>query len=184
MKSAYVVLLLAASAFAQDRAAIEAAQSACGSASVTFNVKIDEAHHPTPEPDADKALIYVIEDLGQCADCYDSGPLFNIADVSGAVIRIGADGSWIAGSKGYSYFFFSTNPGEHHICVNWQSTLEERRRAYAFTDLMAEAGKTYYLRVRLFTGHADFSFDLESVNKDEGKFLVASSPLSVSHPKK
>lgn len=185
MKSVYVVFLLAASVFAQDRAAVQAAQSACGPASGTFDAKIDQTQHPTPDADPDKALIYVIEDLGQCGDCYGGGSLVSVVpDVSGAVVRIGADGSWIAAGRGNSYFFFSVSPGEHHICMNWQSTLEERSRAYAFTDLMAEAGKVYYLRARLFTGHADFSFDLESVNKDEGKFLVASSPLSVSHLKK
>jgi hypothetical protein len=185
MKSVYVVFLLAASAFAQDRVAMQAAQSACGPTPVTFDAKIDQTQHPTPDADADKALIYVIEDLGQCVDCYGGGSLLSVVpDVSGAVIRIGADGSWIAAGRGGSYLFFSTNPGEHHICVNWQSTLEERSRAYAFTDLTVEAGKVYYLRARLFPGHADFSLDLELVNKDEGKFLVASSPLSLSHPKK
>jgi hypothetical protein len=49
----------------------------------------------------------------------------------------------------------------------------------------AEAGKVYYIRARLFPGgNGDYSFDVDLVNSDEGKYLVASSPYSVSHPKK
>jgi hypothetical protein len=37
----------------------------------------------------------------------------------------------------------------------------------------------------VFPGHGgDYSFDLDSVNSDEGKYLIAISPASVSHPKK
>jgi len=50
--------------------------------------------------------------------------------------------------------------------------------------LTAEAGKVYYFRARLFPGEADFFLDLDPVNSDQGRYLVASSPFSVSHPKK
>jgi len=116
-----------------------ASQSACGSANVVFDVKVDTAQHPSPEAETDKALVYIIEDLGQCPDCYAQASLLNVvSDVSGAVIKFGADGSWVRASKGDSYFFLTMAPGEHHICANWQSSLEERSRAYAFTDLTAE----------------------------------------------
>jgi hypothetical protein len=48
----------------------------------------------------------------------------------------------------------------------------------------AEAGKAYYFRAKLFSGHGDYSFDLDLINSDEGKFLVASSTFSVSHAQK
>jgi hypothetical protein len=48
----------------------------------------------------------------------------------------------------------------------------------------AEEGKVYYFRERVFPGAHDYSFDLDSINSDEGKYLVASSVYSVSHPKK
>ncbi|HEY6370771.1 MAG TPA: hypothetical protein VIX37_09340 [Candidatus Sulfotelmatobacter sp.] len=51
-------------------------------------------------------------------------------------------------------------------------------------NFTAEEGKTYYFRARVFPGEDDYSFDLDLVNSDQGKFLVASSVLAVSHPKK
>jgi hypothetical protein len=186
MKIALVAILFVGSAFAQDQAAVVAAQSACGPKPVTFAVKTDAAQHPTPQPDAGKALVYVIEDLGQCVDC--SGrpySLLDIAtDVDAAVTKVGMDGSWIGANRGNSYLFFSAAPGEHHLCMNWQSSLEERAHAFAMANFTAEAGKIYYFRARLFPGRGDFSFDLDPVNSDEGKFLVASSPLSISRAKK
>jgi hypothetical protein len=71
------------------------------------------------------------------------------------------------------------------VCLNWQSSLQERSRAFAMMGFTAEAGKVYYIRARLFPGgNGDYSFDVDLVNSDEGKYLVASSPYSVSHPKK
>jgi hypothetical protein len=71
------------------------------------------------------------------------------------------------------------------MCLNWQSSLEERSRAFAMTNFTAEAGKVYYLRARLFPGgNGNYSFDLDQINSDEGKTLVASSAFSVSRPKR
>ncbi len=185
MKTALVVILIAASAFAQDHAAVVAAKSAaCGPASTSFTVNSDSTQHPTPEPDPDKALIFVVEDLGQCIDCYSSKSPLSVEDVSNAVIKVGADGDWVGADKGNSYLFFTATPGEHHLCINWQSRLIERSQAFAMASLTVEAGKVYYLRARLFPGRANFSFDLDPVNRDEGKFLVAASGYSVSHAKK
>jgi len=170
------------SAFAQDRVAAMAAESACGPAQINYSATADTNHHPNPQPDPDKALVFVVEDIGQCADCSKSNAIIN--DVSAAIVKVGADGAWIGAGRGSSYLFFPVEPGEHHLCVNWQSRLSVRARAFAMSNLTAEAGKTYYFRVRLFPGDAEFSFDLEQVNSDEGKYMVASSPLSVSHPKK
>jgi hypothetical protein len=47
----------------------------------------------------------------------------------------------------------------------------------------AEEGKVYF-RERVFPGAHDYSFDLDAINSDEGKYLVASSLYSVSHAKK
>jgi hypothetical protein len=183
MKVAFVVLLFTAPLFAQDQAAITSAQSACGPLQVTFAASADGAQHPSPQPDLAKALVFVVADLGQCVEC-DSPPPFGTTDVSGAVIRIGVDGAWIGASRGNSYLFFSTMPGEHHLCANWQSSLPERARAFSMAGFTAEAGKVYYFRARLFPGHGDYSFDLDLINSDEGKFLVASSTFCVSHAKK
>ena len=183
MKVALVVFLFTAPLFAQDQAAISSAQSACGPLQVTFAASADGTQHPSPQPDSAKALVFVVADLGQCVEC-DSAPRFGITDVSGAVIRIGVDGAWIGATRGDSYLFFSTMPGDHHLCANWQSILPQRARAFSMAGFTAEAGKVYYFRARLFPGHGDYLFDLDPMNSDEGKFLVASSTFCVSHAQK
>ncbi len=183
MKAAFVVLLFAACALAQDQNAITAAQSACGVRDIKFDAKQDSVQHPAPTPEVGKALIYVIEDLGQCAGC--GRATVSLTDVDNAVVKIGLDGDWVGATRGNSYIMISATPGDHHMCLNWQSSLQERSRAYAMASVSVEAGNTYYFRARLFPGHSgDYSFDLDQVNLDEGKYLVASSPLSVSNPKK
>lgn len=185
MKSALVVLLLAASAFAQDQAAIAASESACGPKDTKFEVKPNAIQHPTAQPESGKAVVYVVEDLGQCPGCIVSnsfGGFFNSVD--NAVTKIGMDGTWMGANRGSSYIFFAADPGEHHLCMNWQSRLHERSRAYAMANFTAEEGKVYYFRERVFPGHSgDYVFELDPVNSDEGKYLVALSPASFSHPK-
>jgi hypothetical protein len=68
--------------------------------------------------------------------------------------------------------------------MNWQSRLDYRSRSFAMANFTAEAGKVYYFRARIFPGRYDYSFDLDPINGDQGKYLVASSAFSVSHPKK
>ena len=172
MKLAFVLLVLAASAFAQDQTAIAASEAACGPKDVKFEAKQDSAQHPTPQPEPGKALVYVVQEIGelQCKNC--------------ALTKVGMDGAWIGANHGSSYFFFSAEPGEHHLCLNWQSRIDQHAHSFALTSFSAEAGKSYYFRARIFPGHLDYSFDLDPLNDDQGKFLVASSGFSVSHPKK
>jgi hypothetical protein len=187
MKAALVLILFAASAFthavAQDQPALAAAEAACGPKEIKFDVKQDGTQHPNPQPEPGKALVYVVEDLGQCSQCTGHGNQF-FTSVSLALTKVGMDGAWVGANHGSSYFFFAADPGEHHLCINWQSTLEVRSRAFAMANFTAEEGKIYYFRARVFPGHDDYSFDLDPVNSDQGKFLVASSVFSVSHPKK
>jgi hypothetical protein len=186
MKTVLVLLLFATSVFAQDPAAVVAAESACGPNNTTFNVKPDAVQHPTVQPESGKALIYVVEDLGECPGCSTSSSFagfFNSVD--NAVTKVGMDGAWMGANRGSSYIFFAATPGEHHLCMNWQSRLQERSRAFAMANFTAAEGKVYYFRERVFPGHSgDYVFELDPVNSDEGKYLVAISPFSVSHPKK
>jgi hypothetical protein len=184
MKIAFVLILLTASAFAQDQAAVATAEAVCGPSKVKFDVKQDTTQHPTPQPETGKAVVYVVEDLGQCPDCVGHSKGLGLTDVDQALIKVGVDGAWVGAIQGSSYLFFAADPGEHHVCINWQSRLEIRSRAFAMANFTAEEGKVYYLRARVFPGRDDYSFDLDLVNSDQGKFLVASSAFSVSHPKK
>jgi hypothetical protein len=172
MKTALVILLLAVPAFAQDQTAITAAEAACGSANVKFDARQDAAQHPTPQPDDGKALVYVVQDIGEipCTGC--------------ALTKVGLDGEWVGANQGSSYFSFAVEPGERHICVNWQSRLGWRARAFGLANFSAEAGHTYYFRVQVFASRSINYFELDPINSDQGKLLVASSAFSVSHPKK
>jgi hypothetical protein len=91
MKTALVVLLFAASAFAQDPAAIAAAESACGPQNAKFDVKPDALQHPSAQPVSGKALVYVIEDLGELPDAVDN-----------PVTKVGMDGTWVGANRGSS----------------------------------------------------------------------------------
>jgi len=169
----YLSLGFATSAVAQDSTTALAATAACGPRNIRFNVKEDPAKHPTPQLDPDKAVVYVIQDLGEfvCVGC-------------AITTRVGMDGAWVGANHGSSYFFFTTTPGEHHLCANWQSRFGTRNRSFAMANFTAEAGRVYYFRIRLLLSRSIYYFELEAINSDQGKYLVASSPLSTSHPPK
>ena len=172
MRVALILIFFATSACAQDKAAMAAAQAACGPKNAKFSASQDYKRHPTPAPDPEKALVYVVQELGElkCDDC--------------ALTRVAQDGSWVGANQGSSYFFFWTEPGEHHLCMNWQSWIEARSQAVALANFTAEAGKVYYFRARIFSARQNYSFDLDAINSDQGKYLVASSPFCASHTKK
>ncbi len=184
MKTAVMIAILSAMAFAQDPAAVESIQAACGPPSVNFSVNTDTPQRPNAQPVPGKGMVFVVEDLGQCIDCEGTRSPFSFTNVQSAITKVGVDGAWVGANKGNSYLSFAVTPGEHHLCINWQSRISERSRAFAFANFTAEAGKTYYFRERVFPGRDDYSFDLDKVNSDEGKYLVASSPYSVSKTKK
>jgi hypothetical protein len=98
MKVALVVLFFAASALAEDLRAALAAEAACGPKEITFDAKQDSIQHPTPQPEAGKALVYLIEDLGRCVDC-GRGSL-SPTDVDSAVVKVGIDGRWVGAGRG------------------------------------------------------------------------------------
>lgn len=149
MKAALVVILLAVPALAQDQTAITAAESACGRNDIRFDAKQDAIQHPTPQPEMGKALIYVVEDLGECAGCKpNSNSFFN--DVDQALTRVATDGTWMGANRGSSYLFFAADPGEHHLYINWQSRLAVRSLAFAMANFTAEDGRVYYFRERVF----------------------------------
>jgi hypothetical protein len=172
MKALLVFFLLAAPAFAQDTASTSPGLAACGPDNVKFAVKEDKAQQSVTQMEPGKAIVYVIEDyaavcLGGCA-----------------TIRVGLDGTWIGANQRNTYFFFTVTPGEHHLCSNWQSSLERYSGMYSLANFTAEAGKAYYFRTRAWFSYQSPRFDLEALNSDEGKYLVATSPLAVSHAKK
>ena len=174
MKSVLVLMLLTLSAFAQQESG--AAAAACGPRKANFEVKLDENQHTLAEPEAGKALVYFVQDVGP-VNCL--GGCFQT--------KIGMDGAWVGAVQHNSYFSVSVEPGEHHVCASPQShfvsaTSEKYASVrLALAHFTAEAGRVYYFRTRVFGNEA--LFDLDAIDSDQAKYLITSYPLSVSHPK-
>jgi hypothetical protein len=171
MKSALVLMLLSTCALAQS------ATSACGPAETKFEVKLDDSQHTLSPPEAGKARVYFVQDLGWVScigGCLDT--------------RIAVDGTWVGATNKNSYISVSIDPGEHHVCAGPQGLLVTASRknpsvALALAHFRADAGKVYYFRIRFFSGERQGIFDLEPIDSDEGVYLIEHYPLSVSHPK-
>lgn len=180
MRSGILFVLIAVSASAQNSGRALLPQGACGPMDVQFQTKVESGSHADPHVESGKALVYVIEDQ-------------RFKGAKEVTVRIGLDGAWVGATRGDSYLFFAAEPGEHHLCGNVTPGVLSSGRTTSLFGLTTEAGKTYYLRARTTGGPSSalehnglndmLSIDLDLVNKDEGKFLVASSPVSVSHPR-
>jgi len=60
LRTALIALLVASPAFAQDSTVNPLAAAGCGANEIHFDVKTDKKQHPTAQPDAGKALVYVL----------------------------------------------------------------------------------------------------------------------------
>jgi hypothetical protein len=166
-----VMFLFATTAFGQGAPY----QGACGPKEVRFDAQTAPGQSITVEPG--KALVVVNEVFNRVP-----------GELGNPTIRIGLDGAWMGATRANSYISFLVEPGEHHLCTNWQSHLKRLSREAAFTSFTAEAGKTYYFSARVgYQSAGDavaMTLDLQPLNPDEGQYLVASNPASTSHPKK
>lgn len=150
---------------AQGKAAAEAALSraGCGPSDVRFDVTTDKLQHPTAQPDAGKALVYV----------------FDLDEANGPTTRVGLDGKWVGANQHQAYFFFPVDAGEHRLCAMENSNgISRLGAAFHFS---AKAGKTYYFKTR--ESLSDNAIDLQMVNSAEGDFLISSNTLSTSQLK-
>jgi hypothetical protein len=168
MKLLLVALLAASSLPVYAQASSPSA--ACGSASISFSVKLDDKAADPPKPAPDKAMLYFIQDEG----------------VSGSLAypttRLGIDGAWGGANKESSYFPIAIDPGEHHICVMVQSSLVDN-----FVELAhftAEPGKAYYYRTRILLARGLEYLELMPIDSDQGRYLITSVPLSIPKTKK
>jgi hypothetical protein len=164
MKTLAAVMLLAVYGLAQQSSAPAELHQACGPLKVDFETSISTSRPPT-QPEPGKALVYVAQEM----------PV--------VTLKIGMDGAWMGATHGRSYVAFSIESGEHHMCIQWQSH-RGFSRMLSFARLNAEPGKIYYFRARIYGLVNPQYLDLDLIDPDEGHYLVASSPLSVSHPKK
>ena len=164
MKTIAAILLLSCCALAQDKRAISRAEEGCGPQDVKYEVKTDESQHPTPTPEDGKALIYFV------AEGHLTTPF-------------GFDEMWVGAVDGGGYFFVPIDPGEHHVCAMLQSFLPERGPRVSVHSLKAEPGGTYYFRTRMVGISTGFVLQLDQLDSDEGRWFVAWSKFSTSHPK-
>ena len=186
MKLALVLLLFAAPALAQNSPsqAQSSPQGPCGPEQTQFDVERSPSH-PSVQAEPGKALIYISEVFKKAAGEMGGDP----------TLRVAVDGEWVGAVKGNSSFAFSVEPGEHHLCVKWQSHFKRLSRGAAFTVFTAEAGKPYYFRARVnydvapsygHTGNdiTGMSITLDAISPDEGQYLVGTNPISVPRQKK
>ena len=181
MKAAFVVIFLASFAFPQNPDRVPHAQPACGALNVEFQTKTNYNQSPPFQPESGRSLVYVAEDQ-------------KFQPAREVTARVGVDGAWAGATRGNSYIFFSVDPGEHHLCADWRSSLLSAGRRVSLFGFTAEPGKVYYFRVRTMGGPSSMldrsswdesaTLDLDLINADEGKLLVSTSPYSDSHPKK
>jgi hypothetical protein len=167
MKIALVMVFLAACAFAQD---LPASTAACGHDDVSFKVKLNHSAHTVSHPDPGQARVYFIADAGTSVT------------LGYPTVKMAMDGAWVGANHGNSYFSVSLAPGEHHICVALQSSMVAPRVELA--HFTAEAEKVYFYRTRLVLSRGIELLGLDPLDSDQGRYLVATFPLSVSTPRK
>ena len=160
-------LLFAASAFAQNP--YGPLPAACGPDNASLKVKLDYTAHAPAQPEPGKALVYFI---------HDAGTAF-AHPVAYPTLRLGMDGAWVGANHGDSWFAVSVEPGEHHLCATLQSRFVNQRMELA--HLQAEAGRVYYYRSRLFVSGTAELLELDPIDSDQAKYLIASLPQSVFH---
>ena len=148
----------------------------CGPLHSEFSVKVDKSDHNLLPPDPGKALVYVI-----VQERPDTS--IKIGDIT---TRVGLDGNWVAANHGPSYALFAVDPGDHRICVDWQSSLEARQKLNGAVNLSAQAGKIYFYRTTLHTGSPGENEGLwfGAVDPAEGQLLVSKTGKSAWKEKK
>jgi hypothetical protein len=177
VRTALIALLFASPAFAQDSTASLSAAAGCGANEIHFDVKTDKKQHPTTQPDAGKALVYVI---GAAWSDYAA------VHIGTPPTRFGIDGTWV-GANGYrSYFYFPVEPGDHRLCTGVQSKFDRVvKSSLAATSFTAEAGKTYYFRTKTPIDAGSLrTIKLVPVDPAEAQLLLAHTAFSTFHPKK
>ncbi|MGA8739907.1 MAG: hypothetical protein WB561_01825, partial [Terracidiphilus sp.] len=139
-------------------------------AKARFKVKVDDTQHTLVPPEAGMARIYFIHEDGFLTEVPLGYPTSKFA----------IDGAWVGADRGNSYFSAAVDPGEHHLCATLQSSIERRELVH----FVAEEGKVYYYRTRLVLSGSVELLELESIDSDQGQYLVGLFPLSISKLKK
>jgi hypothetical protein len=176
MRKALLFALILGTPFATLAQKVSHTAGGCGPANIDFNVSSPNDGAPPPTPESGKALVYVIQVI-------ENGPNMALDD---ATTRFGVDGAWVGANHGNSYFYFSVDPGQHDVCVDWQSSLLARSELASAANLDANAGSTYYFQVRTRDATKEYPgyVKIKLVDEAEGRLLLGSSSRVTSRPKK
>jgi hypothetical protein len=175
LKTTLLIFLMASSVLAQAQTREARLAPSCGPDAVKFEVKTEKNPHGMGQPDAGKALVYFLEDDSE----FGSFPK--------PTTRVGLDGGWVGATHGNSYFYFSLDPGEHHLCACWQTAvLVGQGHKVAAAHFTAEAGGVYYFRVKdtWVRDMGTASISLEPLDSDEGQLLTRKYSFSTFQQKK
>lgn len=151
----FVCLLLGVAGALDENKSLEL--KACGARDneVKFSADTDKSKHPTPEPSAGKAMVYVLRPT-----------------IMGNKVQttLAVDGDWKGVNRGNNYFFFELEPGEHYIC----SKAENRDTL----TLKVEAGKTYFLQQHVSIGVMKARNSLEIMSDEQAREKLAKLHLA------
>ena len=170
-----VLLTTCSAAVAQTPPVDQATAPGCGKVEIKFDVKTDASQHPFPKPDPGKALIFVLQD--------DT----NFLSRPRPTTRFSLDGTWMGATHSSSYFYITIDPGEHHLCAEWQSfvgvTTGQTSAAAGFT---AAPGGSYFFVVRNHAREENIpaGMKLRPLDPDEAQLLMSKYAISISRAKK
>ena len=147
---------------------------ACGAAGAKFEVKTDGERHPVTEPEIGKALVYFLEDDSE------------FGSVPKPTTMASVDGTLVGATHGNSYFYFSVDPGEHHLCARWQTrVLLNLDIQTAAAHFVAAAGGVYYFQAKNRGGLYRLArVSLNPLDSDEFLLLASTYSFSTSREKK
>lgn len=158
------VLLLAIPGLAQQNAK-DPTRLACGPAHVTLHAQAAQQKNEASMPSG-KALLFIVEAFHKPAFEFFLDP----------TVQIGVDGNWVGTTRNRSYLALPIDPGEHHLCVEWKSHVQNRLPQLA--RVQAEAGSKYYFRARImYPG----GLELQRLDPDEGQLLVSHARMTRNH---
>jgi hypothetical protein len=153
--------------------------ASCGNQNTVIEVATHKHVPVSTVPEPVKAKVFFIE----TAD----------ANALPVTTRIAIDGTWLGANRGKSYFESTIEPGEHHVCADWQLERRMIKDDPHFDVFTAEAGKVYYFHVLVNWipeiyhdpgSEAHMTLSLSPINVDEGQYMVLNSKLSTSTQKR
>jgi hypothetical protein len=128
----------------------EIEKKACPAVDLKFTADTDKTTHPTPEPPADKGLVYILR------------PTMYGNKIQ---TKLAVDGRWAGVNRGHNYFFMMLDPGDHYFCSK-----AENKSVLA---VKVEAGKTYFVEQKIKEGFMKARNKLALLGEEEGKKKLA-----------